>query len=74
MANTAWRNVRARCPYYHKSYDVSITCQCDDMISTIRMRFSDEERCDQHFRRCCATHYRQCQIYQLIDRILEGKA
>jgi hypothetical protein len=69
MANTVWRAERARCPFYRKSYDVSVTCSVNEN-ETIRYRFSTEARCDEHFRRHCAVHYMSCPIYKLIEKII----
>lgn len=72
MANTAWRQVRARCPFYRKSFDVSITCSVNE-TENIRYRFKHQSGCDEHFRKHCAMHYKSCPIYQLIEKIIMGE-
>ena len=69
MANYAWRQAIARCPYYHKSWDLGITC--GERGNNLRRRFKTEGGCSEHFNQYCAKNYRSCPIRELVEQILE---
>lgn len=71
MANTAWRSVRARCPFYCKSYDQTISCSVNER-DRIRYSFGELKHCNEHFRKHCATNYMRCPIFCLIEKIIMG--
>lgn len=68
MANFAWRSVRARCPYYLRSRERTITCAGFGDGQEIRVRYRSEAACSEAFGCACAMHYTMCQIYRMHEK------
>ena len=71
MANTAWRNVKARCPFFIRSNNRTITCQGAGKALESRQRYRNEASCGDVFGRFCATNYAKCPMYRLHEMALE---
>lgn len=68
MANTTWRAINARCPFYRRSNALCITCSpSDESTREMRHKLASEEDCSDWFRAYCSRRYTQCIYYSIID-------
>lgn len=67
MANTAWRNSKAICPYYRRSNALCITCaQSEKETRELRHKMATKNDCSMWFGMYCSGKYAQCIYYEII--------
>ena len=74
MANRDWRQSKARCPYYFRSTDKTITCTCGaGGMKGAKFIGESPASCTEWFQRHCATHWTACPITKMISKIVEDE-
>lgn len=68
MANTTWRAINARCPYYRRSNTLCITCSpSDEDEREVRHKLRSEAECDEWYRAYCSRRYTQCAYFSMME-------
>lgn len=68
MANTAWRNSKALCPYYRRSNARCITCaKTDDEKRELRHKMTTDNDCSKWFGLYCSGTFSKCIYFTILN-------
>ena len=70
MANMSWNKWYAKCPYYVKD-DGKKTIECSGVCdgNNLAWRFKKQEDFDIQMETFCKDHYKNCEVFQMLDGI-----
>jgi hypothetical protein len=61
----------AQCPFFISSGKKNVLCEGITDDCTINLKFTSEEKRDQHRRIFCDARYRYCEIFNLLEKKYE---